>query len=62
VITDRDIREQVARSIDGADESENFDVEAITDEIRSTYGLVDIDAIPAEEYWAIVAKHDRTGA
>ncbi|MFC3986412.1 hypothetical protein [Streptosporangium jomthongense] len=40
----------------------DFDINAIADEITDTYGadLASIDAIPGEEYWAIVERHDTT--
>lgn len=38
----------------------DFDVEAIADEIIQTYGLVDIDTIDTDKYWALVERHDTT--
>lgn len=44
------------------DRAADFDVDAIVEEIGDTYGrnTVSVDAIPSEEYWAIVEKHDQT--
>jgi hypothetical protein len=55
MITDRDIRTQVIASLQ--DEADEFNVEAIVDEIRANYGLVDIEAIETGAYWAIVERH-----
>lgn len=53
-----DLTAAVARSIEG--QTEGIDVEAIVDEISERYEIGDIDDIPAEEYWAIVKRHDAT--
>lgn len=65
-----DLRDQINVSItaNGPEHAEGIDVEAIAEEIRDTYGLIDINAkdsdgepiIDHDEYWAIVRKHDAT--
>jgi len=54
-ITDRDMAEQVSRSL-GAD-ADDFDTDAIVEEIRKAYGLIDIDDIDSDTYWALVERH-----
>lgn len=58
--TDRDVREQVGVSLQGW--GRDYLVEEIVREIIGTYGLVDIDTIDPDEYWAIVDRHDRERA
>lgn len=53
-----DLRVQIERSL--TDQAQGVDVGAVADEIRDRYGLVDIDSIDHDEYWAIVRKHDAT--
>lgn len=62
--TDVDIAAQVRTAVaaNGADQAEGIDIQAVTGEIMETYGLVDIDTIDDDEFWAIVAKHDTTQA
>ncbi len=60
MITDRDIRNQVYLSTDGTDDVETIDVDGIVRDIIATYGLVTIEAIDQDAYWAIVARHDST--
>lgn len=62
MITDRDITDQVALTIQGTDNVETIDVVGIVREIIATYGLGDIGDIEDDEYWAIVARHDSTQA
>lgn len=54
----RDIADQVRTTL--GDHPEDFDVDAIVEEIGDTYGrdIASIDVIPSDEYWAIVEKHD----
>jgi hypothetical protein len=56
--------EQVRATIEanGPELAEGIDVDAIAEEIRDTYGLIDINAIGSDEYWAIVRQHDATQA
>ncbi len=56
--TDRDLREQVIASLDGA--ADDFDVQGIVDEIQSAYGTVPIEDVPHAIYWGIVERHDNT--
>lgn len=56
MITDMDMRQQVAIACGAfADE---FDLDAIVDELRGEFGLVHIDEIPSEQFWAVVEHHD----
>lgn len=56
MITDRDITVKVSASL--ASYEGDFNIPAIVDEIQTTYGLVDIDTIEHDAYWAIVARHE----
>lgn len=56
MITDSDIREKVTASTVGF--GDDINVDAVADQIIGTYGLVDVEAIPLAEYWAIVQEHD----
>ena len=51
-IIDRDIRDQVQQAVDAS--AGTYDVQAITEEIVRTYGLVSINDIDHDEFWAIV--------
>jgi hypothetical protein len=58
-ITDRDMRDQVERSLEGwTGGPGSFDVPAIVEALQARYGLTHIDEIPSDDYWAIVEKHD----
>lgn len=35
-----------------------YDIDGIVAEIVGRFGRVDIDSVPSEEYWGIVARHD----
>ncbi len=37
---------------------EEYDVEGIVAAIERVYGLVDIDVVAADEYWAIVEQYE----
>lgn len=44
------------------DSADDFDVDAIVEEIGDTYGrdkVRGVDDVPSDEYWAIVRKHER---
>lgn len=56
MITDRSIADQVGVSL--GEHGGDFDVAAIVREIIAMYGLVDIDEIPTDRYWAIVERHE----
>lgn len=60
VFTDRDMRNQLAATL-AEGESDGIDAEAVLAELQATYGTVNLDTIDDEEFWAVVAKHDRTG-
>lgn len=54
-ITTREMADQVRTATDASDGT--YDVDAITDELRDQFGLVDIDDIPADAFWTIVLAH-----
>jgi len=58
-ITDRDIRRHVRDALEAGEYAEAFDHEAIVRDIIAEYGLVDTDTIPHDEFWGIVARHER---
>lgn len=60
MITATDIHAQVATAIESGFGAETIDIDAITAEIVATHGLVDIDTIESDDFWAIVARHDST--
>lgn len=62
MITATDIRFQVTTAIESGDGAETIDIDGIVTEIVATHGLVDIDTIESDAFWAIVAKHDSTQA
>jgi hypothetical protein len=53
--TDRDMRDQVIRALDGCEAE--FDVPWIVDVLQRQFGTVPIDSIPAEDFWEIVRVH-----
>lgn len=59
-ITDRDIRRQVASAVgaNGSDLAAGIDIDGITAEIQAAYGLIDIETIDHDTFWAIVERHD----
>jgi hypothetical protein len=54
MITDGDMLDQVRTTIDG---DPDYDAVGIRDHIHREHGLIDIDDIPSDDYWAIVDKH-----
>lgn len=56
LITIDDMTQQVKTVLDGF--VEDFDVEAIVEEIHRDHGLIDIDGLDDSEFWAIVERHD----
>jgi len=56
-ITDHDIATQVAASL-GVHVGD-FDVDGIVRDVITQYGLVGIDAISDDEYWALVEMNAR---
>lgn len=58
-ITSDDITRQVNETLTEVD---GIDVAGIVREIIDTYGRVDLDAIDADAYWAIVRRHDASQA
>lgn len=57
-MTMTELRDQITRSL--TDQAEGIDVDAVAEEIRDRYGVVDIDTIDSGEYWSIVRSHDAT--
>lgn len=55
MFTDHDMRDQIHEAL--GEEDANFNITAIVDEIQRTYGTVDIDTIPASEFWPLVDRH-----
>lgn len=43
------------------DHIDDYDIDAIVQEIVDTHGLVSIDDIDTDEYWALIERHDTTG-
>jgi hypothetical protein len=58
LITDRDMRDQLALVL-GGDPYESYDVNAIVAKLQETYGTVHIDTIPHDTFWTIVLDHAR---
>lgn len=54
-ITDRDIEDQVQQATDASEGT--YDVEGIVLAIVAHYGLVDINTIDHDEFWALVGQH-----
>lgn len=55
-VTSGDVRAQVERLL--GEQDGTYDVDAVTAGIVARWGLVDVDDVPAEELWALVAEHD----
>lgn len=62
MITSTDVRDHVLLALDG---NEGFDVDGIVRELIETYDLTSdrpadtFDGIESDDFWGIVAKHDR---
>lgn len=56
LITFGDMRAQVLVTL--GDHVNDFDVDALVEDLHSTYGRVDVDTIPPADYWGIVKRHD----
>ncbi|GAB3214300.1 hypothetical protein GCM10027294_53580 [Marinactinospora endophytica] len=52
-----DLTAQIASTL--GDYEAGYDVDAIADEILEAYGLVHVDAVDTDAYWAIVERHDQ---
>lgn len=55
MITDSDMREQVKTALGPF--VEEYDVNAIVDEIQRYYGTVDVGQVDDVEFWRVVAGH-----
>ncbi|KZM70930.1 hypothetical protein [Nocardia terpenica] len=64
MLTNEDARRAVITAIEanGTDVAhrDEFDIEAIVTEIRDTTGGYDIEAMDADEFWAVVERHEIT--
>lgn len=58
MITDRDVRAEIERSI--APHTADYNLATLVDAFIGRWGLVPIDTVPEIEYWDMVAAHDRT--
>lgn len=58
--TDATARQFVKETLDP--DSAKFDIDAIAEELRDTFGTWDFSEIEGDAYWAVVAKHDREAA
>lgn len=59
--TDADIRADVDQSLQGAPGyPADYDVPAIVREIVASVGVDGYATLPADEYWQIVRRHDRS--
>jgi prevent-host-death family protein len=56
----QDLAYQISLTL--GDHVADFDIDGIVEEIGDTYGrdIPDLDAVPADEYWTIVKRHDTT--
>lgn len=59
-INSRDIRDQVTASLPGYEG--DYDIDEIVADLIQEFGRRNIDDMPTDRYWAIVAKHDSTPA
>jgi hypothetical protein len=62
MVTYRDMADHVDQALDAGHGGGDFDRgarDAIVQDLIERYGLVDLDSIPHDEFWAIVEKHDR---
>lgn len=57
-ITRRDIDNEIAQALDGSDR--RFNVGALQDAFFERYGLVSIESVDHDEFWALVGEHDVT--
>lgn len=62
MITSADIARQVRTAIEASYGADTIDIDGIVGEIITTHGLVDIDTIDHDTFWAIVAAHDTAQA
>jgi hypothetical protein len=57
MITEHLMRDQVERSLEGNNLT-FFNVDGIVADLKAAHGLVHIDTIPSDAYWATVYAHD----
>lgn len=57
--TASDARTYVVTAINAGDaSSEEYDIEAICDELRDLADGWDFDVVDHDDFWAVIAKHD----
>lgn len=64
-LTLRDMSDAIATAL--GDHGEDYDFDALVDDLHTQYGIVPIDDIPADEFWETAARHhlpeqDETGS
>lgn len=60
IVTNLDMIEFVNATL-GTD-ADDFDVEAIVDDLQARYGTVDLDTIDDEAFWTVVQQHAKDAA
>lgn len=55
IITRTDMTRQVQEVVDSCEGE--YDVAAIVDEIHAAHGLIDINGLGHDEFWAVVLRH-----
>src|SRR5882757_4701442 len=51
----RDMTDAIATAL--SDHGEDYDLDALIDDLHTRYGIVPIDDIPTDEFWEIAARH-----
>jgi len=59
-ITLRDMRQAVDVAL--GTYADDFDIDGIVTELHRAHGLVDIDGLDTDEFWAVVEQHAKPGA
>lgn len=57
-ITDQDMRDQVTEALGG--DTGDYDVNYIVEKIQQEWGTANINAVPEQLFWDIVADGDRS--
>ena len=55
MMTDTEMRNQIKTATDASDGT--YDVDAILADLQDQFGTVDIDTIPADDFWTVVLAH-----
>jgi hypothetical protein len=53
--TSRDMRDQITTACDASEGQ--YDIDAILTDLQTAHGTVNIDAIPADDFWTTVLAH-----